>query len=102
MNWLIDLSRIWKRAFEKIQNMKMNEKDLMTMNGNDEMKLKLQIKCTLRDNWNTYDPLGEVVFFAAGPFFKRPVFLAPAFDIRKLRQTGDGKSPEKTREATDR
>ena len=44
------------------------------MNGNENTKLKLQKKFTLRDNWNTYDPLGEVFFFAAGPFFKRPVF----------------------------
>ena len=48
------------------------------MNGNERTKLKLQKKCTLRDNRNTYDPLGEVFFVAAGPFFKRPVFLAPA------------------------
>ena len=51
------------------------------MNENEKTKLNLQKKCTLRDNLNTYDPppLGEVFFFAAGPFFKHPVFLAPAF-----------------------
>ena len=42
-------------------------------------------KVEIAEGWNTtryrntYDPLGEVFFFAAGPFFKRPVFLAPAF-----------------------
>ena len=36
-------------------------------------------KCTLSDNSNTYDPFGEVIFFAAGSFFKLSVFLAPAF-----------------------
>ena len=60
--------------------MKMNE-IRRKMNGNEKTKLNLQKKCTLRDNLNTYDPppLGEVFFFAAGPFFKRPVFSAPAF-----------------------
>ena len=42
-------------------------------------------KVEIAEGWNTtryrntYDPLGEVFFFAAGPFFKHPVFLAPAF-----------------------
>ena len=34
--------------------LKMNERE------NDKTKLKLQQKYTLSDNWNTYDPLGEV------------------------------------------
>ena len=33
----------------------------------------------IAEGWNTYDPLGEVFFFAAGPFLKHSVFLAPAF-----------------------
>ena len=42
-------------------------------------------KVEIGEGWNTtryrytYDPLGEVFVFAAGPFFKHPVFLAPAF-----------------------
>ena len=51
----------------------------MKMNGNENTKLKFQKNGTLRDWYNTYDPLGEVFFFAAGPFFKPPVFLALAF-----------------------
>ena len=51
----------------------------MKRNGNEKTKLKLRKKCTLSDNWNIYDPLEEVFFFADGPFFKHPVFLGPAF-----------------------
>ena len=51
----------------------------MKKNGNEKTELKLQKKYTLSDNWNAYDPFGEVFFFAAGPFFKHLVFLAPAF-----------------------
>ena len=55
----------------------------MKMSGNEKTKLKLLKKRTLSDtlsnNCDTYDPFGEVFFFAAGPFFKHPVFLAPAF-----------------------
>ena len=51
----------------------------MKMSGNEKTELKLLKKCTLSDNWNTYDPFGEVFFFAAGPFLKHSVFLAPAF-----------------------
>ena len=46
---------------------------------------KREDKVEITEGWNTtryqhtYDPLGEVFFFAAGPFFKPPVFLAPAF-----------------------
>ena len=49
------------------------------MSGNEKTKLKLLKKCTLSVNWNTYDPFGEVVFFAVGPFLKHSVFLARAF-----------------------
>ena len=48
-------------------------------NGNEKTELKLQKKYTLSDNWNAYDPFWEVFFFAGGPFFKQPGFLAPAF-----------------------
>ena len=47
--------------------------------------MKQEDKVEIAEGWNTtryrntYDPLGEVFFFAAGPFFKPPVFLAPAF-----------------------
>ena len=51
----------------------------MKKNGNEKTELKLQKKYTLSDNWSTYDPFGEVFFFAAGPFFKGSVFSAPAF-----------------------
>jgi hypothetical protein len=49
------------------------------------MKMNQEEKVEIAEGWNTtryrntYDPLGEVFFFAAGPFFKPPVFLAPAF-----------------------
>ena len=39
-------------------------------------------KVEIAEGWNTtryrntYDPLGEVFFFAAGPFFKPPAFFA--------------------------
>ena len=49
------------------------------MNGNEKTKLTFQNNGTLRDYWSTYDPLGEIFFFAASPFFKHPDFLAPAF-----------------------
>ena len=39
----------------------------------------IEITEEVHTNWNTYDPFGEVFFFAAGPFFKQIVFLAPAF-----------------------
>ena len=51
----------------------------------DENEWKREHKVEISEGWNTtryrntYDPLGEVFFFAAGPFFKPPVFLAPAF-----------------------
>ena len=51
----------------------------------NENEWKREDKVEIAEGWNTtryrntYDPLGEVIFFAAGPFFKPPVFLAPAF-----------------------
>ena len=51
----------------------------------NENEWKREDKVEIAEGWNTtryrntYDPLGEVFFFAAGPFFKPPVFLAPAF-----------------------
>ena len=50
-----------------------------------ENEWKQEDKVEIAAGWNTtryrhtYDPLGEVFFFAAGPFFKDPVFLATAF-----------------------
>ena len=86
IDWLIDvdLSRvdwfesrleenIWKYStYEKSENVNENE-------------WKREDKVEITEGWNTtryrhtYDPLGEVFFFAASPFFKPPVFLAPAF-----------------------
>ena len=51
----------------------------------NENEWKREDKVEITEGWNTtryrhtYDPLGEVFFFAAGPFFKPPAFLAPAF-----------------------
>ena len=51
----------------------------------NENEWKREDKVEITEEWNTtryqhtYDPLGEVFFFAAGPFFKPPAFLAPAF-----------------------
>ena len=51
----------------------------------NENEWKREDKVEITEGWNTtryrhtYDPLEEVFFFAAGPFFKPPVFLAPAF-----------------------
>jgi len=53
----------------------------MKKNGNEKTELKLKKKYTLSDNWNTYDPFGEAFFFAAGPFFKHPVFLILMSDL---------------------
>ena len=48
------------------------------MNENEwkrEDKVELLKDGTLRDTDTLTTPLGEVFFFAAGPFFKPPVFL---------------------------
>ena len=51
----------------------------------NENEWKPEDKDEIAEGWNTtryrntYDPLGEVFFFAAGPFFKPPAFFAPAF-----------------------
>ena len=83
-HWLIDWCLIW--ACIENENENGMEMDLyentwkwMKMSGNKKTELKLLKKCTLIDNWNSYDPFGEVFFFAVGPFLKHSVFLAPAF-----------------------
>ena len=69
----------WKWNGNEVMDWYENTWKWMKMSGNEKTELKLLRNCTLSDNWNTYDPFGEVFFFAVGPFLKHSVFLAPAF-----------------------
>ena len=61
--------------------MKIDENKWKRMETRKKTELKFQKKYTLSDSWNTYDPFGEAFFFAAGPFFKHPVFLILMSDL---------------------